>query len=577
MRRRFLTLFSLILIVVVIFVVSSCTIKKIIVVRVPFEDLTSGAFYNGSLAFNTSDDEFSQIGPGTTIGFQDITYGWEQDEVDEDYFLPIILTRDYGYIYIREISELRMTYDYLIYGPDGIIKERKDNVTVNLVLGEAQFTETRGDAFHGLTYHRGVTTNHPSIGDSCLLSFKNETPEELVTGSAREYAYHEQFKRVVFRIEHSGNATAPQFSKGLIAISVAHPRSLVVNSTFLSRYDLGEPPTSTHIAFYKNDNLPDFYEGDFILDEQGGLVRQVESVDLSNDDYVLIQATESTMEDALGTVVIDVDDDLATIIERYGSTDDKQRLARVRKNLYEKEWDIPLYDGDGVTVEIQNTFDLNVDCSIKFHLSWKSFSSSGHLSFPMDFSSILVIDALAGFEKDDDYRLADPGISFSICGVPVRVSVPLDFYYDVSAQIAEFEFDFGPELDLELGFSYDIGAKVKFKWHVIPDGLHKWSHAHGIYNHSEEMHGPEYTAEVDPSLSLGVGFKTYPGITIACVLRPQLEIPFGLEFNLKDKHLTLDFETSGELEMELDIKIYHHTYHFGKVFEYSKQLYEHDF
>jgi uncharacterized protein YxjI len=577
MKKRFLMFLSLTALFIITFVISSCTIKEIIIVRVPFEDLTSGAFYNGSLAFNANDDEFSQIGPGTVIGFQDITYGWEQDEVDPEYFLPIILTRDYGYIYIKEIDEEHMSYDYLIYGPDGLIKERKENLIITLALGEALFSQGRGDAFNGMVYHRGVATNHPGIEESCLLSFRHETPDEIETGSTREYAYHDQFKRVVFRIEQSGNAVSPQYTKGMIAVSISHPRSLVVNSTFLSRYDLGEPATSTNIAFYKSDNLPEFYAGDFILDEDGGMVRKVENIDTSNTDYILIQATESTMEDALGTVVIDVDDDLAAIIERFGSPDDKERLARVRKNLYSKEWDIPLYEADGVTVDIQNEFDLDVDCKIKFHLSWKSFSSSGHLTFPMDFSSILVIDALAGFEKDDEYRLADPGISFSICGVPVRVSVPLDFYYDAKAEIAEFEFDFGPELDLELGFSYDIGAKVKFKWHVIPDGLHKWSHAHGIYHHSEKMHGPEYKAEIDPSVTLDVGFKTYPGITIACVLRPQLEIPFGLAFTLDEKHLKLDFKTSGELEIKLNIKIYHHTFHFGKVFEYSKKLYEHDF
>jgi len=577
MKKRIYIGIGLSLAITLLFFLVSCTNGIIIIVRVPFEDLTKGAFYNGSLAFNSSDDLFSQLDKGTIIGFQDITYGWEQDDEDTEHFLPIILTRNYGYIYIRDISDETLVYDYLIYGPDGVIIERKDNVTLNTILGEAVFASKRGNGFHGIVYHRNVITNHPSIGDSCLISFKHETPDQLIGAVPEEYEYSDTFKRVVFRLQQTGDNFAPQFSNGLVALSNTQPKSLVVNSSFLSRYKPDEGATPTEISFYKTENLPDFYQGDFILDEYYGMVRKVNTVDTSNDGYVIIQTATSTMEDALGTVVIDVDGDLEQIIERYGSQADKDAMARVKKNLIEKEWDIELYNEHNISAEIQNKFDLDVDCSIKFHLSWKSFSSNGKLSFPMKFSSILVIEALAGFQKDHEYKLADPGISFSVCGVPVRVSVPVYFFYDITAEIAKLDFEFGPELDMELGFTYDIGAKIKFKWHVIPDGIKKWSHAHGIYNHSTKIHGPDFTAEFNPSFVLDVGFKTYPGITIACVIRPQLEIPVALSFTLDRKELILDFVTSGDMEIKLDLKFYSHTFHFGRVFHYSKELYRHIF
>jgi len=191
----------------------------------------------------------------------------------------------------------------------------------------------------------------------------------------------------------------------------------------------------------------------------------------------------------------------------------------------------------------------------------------------MSLSSILMMEAMIGFEKEHEQRLADPEVSFSVCGLPVKVGVPIDFYYDLKAQLAKLDFEFGPEMRMELGFKYDVGAKVKYKWKVIPVGIKSWSSASGIHSHSGSLHGPILDFDANPALSAKAGFKTYPGIKIACVLRPQMEIPFALQSEFKDSHTTLDFMTEGEMEMELDVKFYKHTFKFGRVFKYTKELY----
>jgi hypothetical protein len=176
----------------------------------------------------------------------------------------------------------------------------------------------------------------------------------------------------------------------------------------------------------------------------------------------------------------------------------------------------------------------------------------------MEFSSILVIDALLGFKKDGEYRLADPGISFTVSGVPVRVSVPIDFYYSLEAVLAELTMEFGRVLDLELGFKYDVGAKIKFKWKVIPKGVSTWAHASGIHSESAHIH-ESIDFQDTPSLSTEIGLKVSPGVTIASVIRPQMEIPFGLRGDLsfsspsresRGGTLKLFFDTHGDFQIK---------------------------
>ncbi len=575
MKGKVIRISLIVTFITVILFFSSCNMIRTNVIRLTFEDLNKGAFYGGSLLFNPYEPNFSQLGEGTLIAFQDIFYGWEDEEID--YYTQTVKYKNYGYLYIKSISPEKMVYDYLVYDQNGRIIEKDDNVKIDLCLGEAVFLSSRGnDGFNGIVYHKDVLTYNPSIDDSYFLSFRHDM-QDTEQSQSRDAAPMEEYRRILFRIQQPGNPVHSQFPRGIVAISASSPKSLVVNSSFYTEYDLGETQPATLMAFYNSENVPDFAPGDYVLGGKSGGVFKIEKVDTSDPDYILLETSESKMEDALGSVVIEVEGDLARIIREFGSEKDKAAVERARLNLIDKTWTTDILDTNDIKAEIDNTFDLDVDVSLKFHLSCTSFSCRGGITFPMSFSSILNMEAFAGFEEDDSIRLADPGVSFSISGIPVRVSVPIDFYYSLTAQLAKLDFEFGPELDVKLGFDYDLGAKVKFKYKIIPDGIKTWSHASGVFDHSLKLVGPTITFEDDPFLTAEIGFKTYPGVTIACVLRPEIEIPVALQLNLKDRQITLDFVTRGELEMKLDLKFYSHTFKFGRVFHYTKELYKSSF
>ncbi|MEA1884019.1 MAG: hypothetical protein U9N62_05830, partial [Thermotogota bacterium] len=559
-----------VLFITLLFFLSSCTTTKTLIVRVPFEELQGGAYYGGSLLFNTEDPSMSQLGDGTLIAFQDIRYGWVQE--DEETFTSEIKSKHYGYLFIQDIELGQIIYDFLVYDENGKIIKRKDRQVLPVMIGDADFSNNRTtDGFSGVIFHNDVHSQHAEITDSCLLSFIHEKPQTEENTLNREPK--EEYRRVLFRVQQTTNSLVKQYPKGIVAISHSSPKALVVNTAFHSfvNYDVEE--VENYVVFIQTDNLPVFAPGDFLLDHEMGDVKKVLKIIDDDGMLVVLETEEADMQDALGSVIVNVDGPLEEIIDRYGSEQDRENLERARVNLIEKEWDIPILEEELADVKIENTFRMDVDCSIHLHSGVDSFSSKGKITFPMSLSSILVMEAMIGFEQEHEYRLADPEVSFSVCGLPVKVGVPIDFYYDLKAQLAKLDFEFGPEMHMELGFKYDVGAKVKYKWKVIPDGIKSWSSASGIHSHSEDLHGPILDFDADPVLSAEAGFKTYPGIKIACVLRPQMEIPFALQSEFKDTHTTLDFMTEGEMEMVLDVKFYKHTFKFGRVFKYTKELY----
>jgi len=553
-----------------------------IVVRIPFEDLLQGGFYGGSLIYHPLNPTASHLNPGALISFQDLLFGWELEENDE--YTPVEIDQWYGYLYVKAIDQTRIIYDYLLYDAQGSIIERADNVTLALSVGEPQFSTSRSEpGFSGISFHAPTEFQNIGLAGSSLLSFIHETPVEGEEGANRET---DNYRRIVFRLETSSRSPF-DFKNGIIAASLCSPRSIVINSQFLPEYvDHGEA-TPTHIAFYKTDYLPSFQEGDFILDARWGVTRKIAAVDASSAVYVLLETEEAFTDEALGSVIVHIEGDLEEIIGRYGSSADRERIERFyseRKqyNLLTIGWENEIYSRPELTVALENEFKIDIDISIHFKLSWKEISSKGSISYPMQFKSILTIAALAGFDVNGEKKLGEPGITFNVSGVTVKVSVPVSFTYDLKAALAELDFEFGPVLGLQLGFSYDIGAKIKFKWGFIPCGIKTWSHASGIFKRSASFEGPTITFDGNPFLEADAGISLKPGITIAGVFRPQMNIPFviknRLTFDAPDGlerstgALVTNFETEGHLEVVIGVSFIKKTFHLGRVFHYTHQL-----
>lgn len=632
--KRFFSGFWVLLVLVMVFL-SSCTVNSnsgIVTVRIPYEDLLSGGFYGGSLMYHPENSSLSHLAKGSLIAFQDILYGWK-DEGD-DSFTPEILSKKYGYIYVQAIQTDEIVYDYLLYDDLGNIIERQEQVVQPNMDGEAQFDSDRGtEGFSGISYHMPVEYSNPSITGSSILSFIHEIPEENEQG---EIEAQETFRRVIFRLQANqgaaGAKTLPrEFSNGIIGLSIDSPKSLVINASYLPENETYPTESEDVYCFYKTDLLPPFHVGDYVIHNRVGKVLLVTGIDDSYPDYVVLTTQESFLEDALGTVVLQLQGDLGEMIQRYGNASDRAKLEVARtevlsvlqqRNTYQLlnlEKDFQIVNQDKIKVTLQNKLSISVSVSLNFDLSWKSVSSQGSVLFPIDLSSKLLLDAFIGIEKSDSQSLGGPSISFTISGIPIQISVPVDYFYNLKMVLAELQGDFGPVLNVSLGFSYNVGASIKFKWKVIPIGINTWANASGTYSHSFSLDGPNFQYSGKPTLALNFGMQISPGITIAAVVRPQVVIPFTLQniFTLQGLspqrtenrsignvlaavpsgvtrtlnaidigrvvdnsihgHVEVDLNTSGRGEIDLGVKFIHKTFDLGTFFTYNNTLYSKDF
>jgi len=344
MKRRHQKWLWMVVLGVFIVLITSCGLQREIwVVRIPFEELTQGAFYGGSLVFHPTDPSRSHLAKGSLIAFQDITYAWE-DMGDEE-FAPYVAEKRYGYLYIKRINTTEIEFDYLIYGPNGAILEHANGLILHLMIGEPNFTHARSEeGFKGFMYHSNEHSMHHFIQHTQLLSFIHELPQETddgeETNNGREILLQENFRRMVFRIENTGK-TAFHSQSGVLGTSIKHPRALVMNSAYYDVVEFDGQDLSEQIAFLRTAQLPVFHVGDFILDAHYDGVREIVGIDDDpNLDYLIMHTQEAHMEDALDTVVVEIEGDLEQIIQRYGSPKDQRQLAeaekRYRTNLIEK-------------------------------------------------------------------------------------------------------------------------------------------------------------------------------------------------------------------------------------------------
>ena len=561
----------------------SCTVKTVNpLIRIPFDELKTGGFYSGSLLHSPlHSSSLKHLGKGTLIAFQDITYGWEVNEAS-DSMKTVIKGKDYGYLFIRSIDEQAIHYDYLIFNAEGEIKDRGESCTESLSTGEARFSDNRGKGYSGIDYHMLTESTHTVVGDSNLLTFRNEFADIRLNEemSSENVSPEDTFRRVVFRVQQTGSDLTSRFPGGVIAVSASKPKTLVVNSAFHTLEEIGNSSTNTAIAFRKTDELPDFSAGDYILDSRWGIVRRVETVEASGNTIVL-ETQQAELWDALGTVVLSVEGSLSELMQRYHSLDNPQNPQRKHFKIYEDDFETTIIDEQAASAKLKNHILLDSDMSIDLHHSIDTASSHGHFSFPMELKTILDLTAEAGIDEDGSKELAEVSIPLDIDGLSVKVTVPLELTYSLQAQLEKLQYKFGPDLKFNMTFDYTI--KVYTKWECTKK---MWGHcvwgkyvikdegnAHADFSHSETFIGPEIDSDDNAELDSVVGLSVSPGITIEYILTPKMSMPFTLETKLKDGHTDAYFEAKGEMEMELDLKLYDHTWHFGTLYDQKAHIY----
>ena len=389
----------------------------------------------------------------------------------------------------------------------------------------------------------------PYIGNGYLLTFRHEIPDAESSGPV-------SFRKVLFRVQQPPMVSSTRFPSGVIAVSNFIPRSLMINSSLLVQ----EPSAiENQIEFSKTSSLPNFSTGDYIFDTMKDSLRRVVSVNNSDPSKVTLETEEAFVEEALGTLILNIEGDVSEITERFGTESDRSFAESVTTNLITKEWEVSMVDEDEIKVAIKNKLVLDANISLDFHLSYDKFSSNGTPRFPTKVSSILEIVGKEGFETEKTKKVAEPEVSISVCGIPVKVSIPIEIFYGLETQIAGIDLQFGPEIEVYPKFHYEVEAKIDFH------GPHGKSYTRGSIDHNST-----FVDKVDfdgsPEIEGKFGFKFYPGVTIACVLRPEMEIPVGFSAKVNESKAELDFETEGHIMIKLNLLFYKHTFAKTKVF-----------
>ncbi|HOZ98699.1 hypothetical protein, partial [Mesotoga prima] len=523
--------------------------------RVPFEELKGGAYYGGGLLFSPSDMSISHLGEGTLIAFQDLRMEWAPEEGSS------IAERNYGYLYIKSIDGTGIEYEYLIYDSEGAIVKHVDSVFQPVSAGSQDLSSSSdADFFSGVSYHSAAGMQDPYISSGYLLTFRHEIPDAESSGPV-------SFRKVLFRVQQPPMVSSTRFPSGVIAVSNSIPRSLVINSSLLVQ----EPSAiENQIVFSKTSSLPNFSNGDYIFDTMKDSLRRVVSVNDSDPSKVTLETEEAFVEEALGTLILNIEGDVSEIIEKFGTESDRSFAESVTTNLITKEWEVSIVDDDEMKAAIMNKLVLDANISLDFHLSWNKFSSNGTLRFPATVSSILEIVGKEGFETEKTKKVAEPEVSISVCGIPVKVSIPIELFYGMETQIESIDLQFGPEIEVYPKFHYEVEAKIDFH------GPHGKSYTRGSIDHNSTF-VDKIDFDGSPEIEGKFGFKFFPGVTIACVLRPEMEIPMGFSAKVNESKAELDFETEGHIMIKLDLLFYKHTFAKTKVFSQTRNIYSKEF
>ncbi|KUK80882.1 MAG: Uncharacterized protein XD94_0711, partial [Mesotoga prima] len=258
------------------------------------------------------------------------------------------------------------------------------------------------------------------------------------------------------------------------------------------------------------------------------------------------------------------------IIQKFGTEGDRAFAESVTTNLITKEWDVSIIDEDEMKAAIKNKLILDANISLDFHLSLNKFSSNGTFRFPATLSSILEIVGEEGFKTGQTEKIAEPQVSISVCGIPVKISVPIKLFYGMEAKVASIDLQFGPEIRISPKFHYEVEAKIDFY------GVHDRCYSRGSIDHNATF-VDKIEFDGSPEIEGKFGFKFYPGVTIACVLRPEMEMPVGFSARVNETKAELDFETEGHIMIKLDLKFYKHTFAKTEVFSQTKNIYSKDF
>ncbi len=473
---------------ITIFFLSSCVImreKLDFHVRMTAEQIRQGTFTGGRLI--VSNHEIDQLKPGMLIPIIDKRQGFVKAEDSEGYLFTTLEVY-YGYYYVVDATVQTLTLDYLLYDEEGRIVNHRENMVIH---ADADSASQRKES-HGLVYQTlaSRTTSYSQALEGCsFLSFPWDIPDE----HEQQYFDHDKvYRTVLFRLQKSG--TKPyNYQSGILA---AHPTEdyIILGSRFFdnvvseaSRIKISDPDLPLWVG-----------SGDYILDTHGSSARRITNASISDDDpgYTIFDTEDIHVQKVVGAFEMKLEGDLAEIIERYGTQEDRRLLETLIKNrssfdFWNDQGSASLWKGSS-QVELEMEYDYRIGATIDFTatINWSETSFSGQLSIDSDADYELLFKLLG----------VDPGTKMTGKFITIPIKIPIEkltFGVTISL-VADFEsdeenasIDYGMKVKNgggSFGIQLDTGVRLEFLWGFIPYPR--------VWNDSTP------TAPLDPSVSV---------------------------------------------------------------------------
>lgn len=482
-------------------------------IRMTAEQIRQGSFTGGRLIF--SENDVNQLEAGNLIPILNKTSGFVPVDGGETYEFQT-LDEKYGYYYVVASNGDSLTLDYLLYDADGKILEHEEGIVVRAgeLLnrnGTKITTDSVDDTHYHLSYSKLQTRD--GIGSRelqgvSLLSFPNDIPNE---DEQTYFDTDKKYRTVLFRLQESG--TQPYaYTSGVIAAHETEP-FLVIDSAF---YD--ETRVSEDAIEINDPNLPMVEIGDYILDSSTSTARKVTGLTVGNDPegFQIFQTEGIHLQKAVSAMRVQVEGDIGEMIQRYGTTEQKERLhdllsSRSDYNIWDTQATASLWKDDGpVELELDYNIHLGANMSFTSDVTWDRVSASGSFSIDTRNNLDLIFELLGvdpGTEKKGTFIKVPLKIPIEKFTLGVTLKVVADYESEESTSTLRYEADMDTG-NCELGVTYDVGAKLTFIWGFIPVPQ-AWCNCHEIYDPfsgaSFNFEGTELKEVKENTLNIGLG------------------------------------------------------------------------
>jgi len=526
-------------------------------IRMTAEQIKQGSFTGGRLIF--SENAINQLEEGMLIPILDKTQAFVF--VDDVYEFRTI-EENYGYYYVVAVSAQSLTLDYVLYDESGKIIAHEEGITLSdgdLLnrKGETLPQESIGDLHYGLNYSgfsaRGEHFSRELQGAS-LLSFPKDVPSEEEQMNCDP---DKQYRTVLFRLQKSG--TQPyDYNSGVVSAHESEP-FLVIDSAY---YD--ETNSAMSLISINDPDLPEIEVGDYILDSSTATARQVSGIIPTGgiDGFQTFETDVVHIQQAVGALRIQLQGDLAEIIQRYGSEAEKERLQGITERKHYDIWDsqatASLWKGEScVQLEVGYKSKLGVNMDFKADVTWHEVSAKGTFSVESNnaFETLFMLDGhTEKTEKKGTFFTIPLEFEVEKFKIGIELNVVADY---VSEEATPVSLDYiismhtGP---CEFGVDFDAGAKLAFKWGFIPYPK-MWCQSHVIKNGfnkaSAFMDQPHLKQLEDNTINIGIDALFDFDLFKAFIFNLDANVGFSTTFErkeLQDYDWWADIGVYGSLE-----------------------------